>query len=62
LAQEHTHIKFFEAHTPSVSTLLEDYGVTKFPSFILFKSGQEVERKIGADEENLKQLIDLGGK
>lgn len=34
------------------------YGVMSIPTFIVFKGGQEVDRRVGADERALRAMVE----
>ena len=40
------------------SEMAADLGIMSIPSFIAFKGGKEVTRVIGADEKQMRELLD----
>merc|ERR1712110_1280551 len=50
--------KFYKVNGPENDDITEDCDIRVFPTFIIYKNGRRVERVEGADERELKSLID----
>lgn len=48
---------FLKVEIDNFPDLAQDLSVTSVPTFIRFEGGEEVDRKIGSDADELKELL-----
>ncbi|KAI4380595.1 hypothetical protein MLD38_006768 [Melastoma candidum] len=58
LAAQHKDVDFVKIDVDAFKDVAEGFQVTAMPTFIFFKGGKELDRLLGADEDELKKKID----
>ncbi len=53
LAQSGIHAKIVKVNTDENGDIASKYGINSIPTLIIFKNGQEVERMVGVQPENV---------
>ncbi len=53
LAQSGINVKIVKVNTDENGDIAHSYGINSIPTLIIFKNGQEVERMVGVQPENV---------
>jgi suppressor of tumorigenicity protein 13 len=62
LAVKYPKVVFLKVHIeegPNAESMALDRGIRKFPTFLFYKSGKEVDKVVGVDAIELKRKIPL---
>ncbi|GFT18364.1 thioredoxin [Nephila pilipes] len=57
LAEEHPDVVFLKVDVDDVEDVAGQYNVSSIPKFVFIKNKNQVNEMLGADKENLKNLV-----
>ncbi|XP_039023997.1 thioredoxin H-type-like [Hibiscus syriacus] len=59
LAKKLPHVTFLKVDVDELTTVAEEWKIEAMPSFIFLKEGQEIDRVVGANKDDLQSKVAL---
>ncbi|KAI5679099.1 hypothetical protein M9H77_10049 [Catharanthus roseus] len=58
LAERYTDIEFIRINVDELKDVAREFGIESMPTFIMLRSGKEIDKVVGANRNKLEKMIE----